>query len=85
MRNDISFKKIFFRFIKDNGIYHFMTSQIKEEYNDIDEFIRYVCLNDLKGSIFSSTKVLTFSWGIKYEFWSNITKNWLIFLGFNKI
>ena len=80
----ISFKKKFFRFIKDNGIYHFIITQIKEEYDGIGEFIKYVCLNGLERSIFSSFRVLAFDWGERHEFWFKIHKDWNMSLTINE-
>lgn len=84
--NKEKFKKIFYRFLKDNGIYSFITGEIKKEHGNFDNF--YYKVRDEKAfwGIFSLRSILSFPWEGRtldivkreksFEFWFRISHKW---------
>ena len=77
------FKKCLFRFIKDNGIYSFITKEIRKEYKTIDAFVAHVIIKKEIFGVFNKITVLTFNWQIDgldyekgFEFWKSLNERW---------
>ena len=77
------FKIFFFRFLKENGVFPFISKEIKKEYNGIDYFIDFVYDNRYVYGIFNLKRVLEFEWENNgtpylngYDFWKNIHETW---------
>ena len=70
------FKKFFFRFCKERGIYCFITREIKKEHRNFDTFYT-VAVTEGKSQVFNKTSILTFSWRENFDFWRNIHNEWV--------
>jgi len=87
-----SFKKLFYRFLKEHNIFAFITHEIAKEWPNIDNFIDYVLSSGRTENIFNSKRVLTFEWKIKgcdtmagIFFWNRIHRNWVKYCADNEI
>lgn len=69
------FKKIFFRFCKEHGIYSFIIGEIKKEHGNFNKFYKVA---DEEGLVyvFNKTTILSFQWDDNFEFWHNVHKEW---------
>ena len=70
------FKKIFFRFCKEHGVYSFMIGEIKKEHKTFDRFYTIVSCEGLS-QVFNKTAILSFPWADKLEFWHIIHTEWM--------
>jgi len=86
-----SFRKLFYRFLKEHGLFFFITNEIKKEYKGgIDEFISFVVKKGIVHGMFVKRSVLTFEWRIKggsiedgVNFWKKVDNDWRIFCRIN--
>ena len=69
-------KKTFMRFLKEKGIYSFITGEIRKEYNNgLNSFIDYLIEKNCVSHLFNLRKVLTFDWN-NFYFWKGIHEEW---------
>lgn len=69
------FKKIFFRFCKEHGIYSFIIGEIKKEHGNFNKFYKVADEEGLV-DVFNKTTILSFQWYDDVEFWRNVHKEW---------
>lgn len=70
-------KKTFMRFLKEKGIYCFITGEIRREYNNgLNGFINYIVEKHCVSQLFNLRAVLTFDWN-NFHFWKKIHEDWM--------
>ena len=86
-----SFRKLFYRFLKEHGLFFFITNEIKKEYKGgIDEFISFVVNKGIILGMFVKRSILSFDWRITggsledgLNFWRQVDSDWRRFCRIN--